>query len=627
LCGIAGIVSVADGPPPEPARLTAMCERLVHRGPDEDGTEIRGRAGFAMRRLSIIDVAGGSQPIFNEDRSVFAVCNGEIYNFRELRRDLEARGHAFASGSDCEVIVHAYEEYGVEFPRKLSGMFAIGLFDATRQRLLLVRDPIGIKPLYYTLARGQLSFASELKALLAGGCVERELDLDALGEFISWEYVPGRATLLRGVHKLEPGTQLRLESGTREPVLSRYWDVPEPRDDDAEVDARTWMDRVDQTLRDCVQRQLVSDVPLGAFLSGGVDSSLMVASMGEAHAFSIGFDDPSYDELPWARRAAEHLGVALHSEIVEPKIVNLFQTLNEHLDDPIGDFSIFPTYLVSRLAREQVKVVLSGDGGDELFGGYDTYLADAWSRIYRRVPRFARAGLVEPVVRALRPRPQKKGWVNKARHFVGGHEHDAALGHARWRMFAGDADRQLLFEGDAASAFQRPAAAHIVELFERAGERSPLDRSLYVDLHSYLCDNILVKVDRMSMATSLEARVPYLDTELVELAFRVPTPLKVARGRTKILLKRIAARHLPAACVYRTKQGFSIPIKNWLGGELRPLAEELLSERRLRSQGIFSTEQVKRLWNEHVDGRANHSHVLWSLMVFQAWAERWLGAE
>jgi asparagine synthase (glutamine-hydrolysing) len=505
-------------------------------------------------------------------------------------------------------------------------MFAIALFDATKQRLLLVRDPIGIKPLYYSLTSRQLVFGSELKALLASGLVERELDLDALGEFVSWEYVPGSATLLRGVRKLEAGTLLRLDADASGPRLSRYWDVPEAPEDESRSDG-DWESLVEAKLGESVGRQLVADVPLGAFLSGGVDSSLIAASMGQARAFSIGFGDPSYDELPWARRVAEHLGVELHSEVVEPKIVELFQTLNDHLDDPIGDFSIFPTYLVSRLAREQVKVVLSGDGGDELFGGYETYLADSWSRLYRRLPPALRRSVIEPAIRVLRPRPQKKGLVNKARHFVAGLEHEEALGHARWRMFASEALRKVLFSAEAAQAFERPAGSHILELYERSGPRESLNRSLYVDLHSYLCDNILVKVDRMSMAASLEARVPYLDTEMVELAFRIPARLKIARGRSKRLLKRIAARRLPRECVYRPKQGFSIPIKNWLGGELRPLATELLSESRLRSQGIFSVAEVGRLWGEHVAGRANHSHVLWSLMVFQAWSERWLGAK
>jgi asparagine synthase (glutamine-hydrolysing) len=600
-----------------------MAETIVHRGPDEDGIEIRGRAGFAMRRLAIIDVEGGSQPLFNEDRSIFVVCNGEVYNFRELRSKLEAKGHVFSCDSDVEVIVHAYEEYGLDFPSHLNGMFAIALFDEPRQRLVLVRDPIGIKPLYYSDTGRHLVFGSEIKALLASGLVARDLDLESVSEFITWEYVPGEGTLLGNVRKLEPGRMLTLEADGSGPRIREYWDVPDgPEDED--ISESDWVERVDAKLRECVRRQLVSDVPLGAFLSGGVDSSLIVAAMGEARAFSIGFEDSSYDELPWARRVADRLGVDLTSEIVDPKIVELFQGLVEHLDDPIGDFSIFPTYLVSRLAREHVTVVLSGDGGDELFGGYDTYLADSWARLYRRLPRALRQKVVEPAVQSMRPRAQKKGLVNKARHFVSGVEHAEGLGHARWRKFATDALREALFSPDVSSHLGRSVDRHILALRERAVSRDPLNRNLYVDLRSYLSDNILLKVDRMSMATSLEARVPYLDTEMVELAFRIPARSKIARGRTKRLLKRVAERHLPHECVYRPKQGFSVPIKNWLAVDLRPLAEDLLSEQRLRREGIFSPPRVRALWDEHVAGQANHSHILWSLMVFQAWSERWL---
>jgi len=373
-----------------------------------------------------------------------------------------------------------------------------------------------------------------------------------------------------------------------------------------------------------VRRQLVSDVPLGAFLSGGVDSSLIVSAMGPATTFSIGFDDPSYNELSWARRVAEHLGVDHHDRIIRPSVVGLFHDLMTFLDDPIGDFSIFPTYLVSRLARERVTVVLSGDGGDELFGGYETYLADRWARAYQRLPGLVRAGMVAPIVSALRPRAAKKGKINKAKRFVEGLAHDPGLSHARWRLFGGAGARDALFTAEAKAAMKTPVERHILDLFRRAGARDPLNRSLYVDLKSYLCDNILLKVDRMSMATSLEARVPYLDRELVELAFRIPQEFKLGAGQTKTLLKRVAARHVPAECVYRPKEGFSIPIKNWLGGEFRPLLEDLLDPARLRDQGLFAPAWVERLKSEHLAGHANHSHTLWSLMVFQAWRRLWL---
>jgi asparagine synthase (glutamine-hydrolysing) len=345
--------------------------------------------------------------------------------------------------------------------------------------------------------------------------------------------------------------------------------------------------------------------------------------MGPARTFSIGFHDPSYNESLWAGRVARHLDVSHRVETITPDAVGLFQRLMHYMDDPIGDFSIFPTYLVSRLAREEVTVVLSGDGGDELFGGYETYLAQDLERMWRRVPSLLRRNLVEPLIRRLRPRPAKKGPINKVKRFVEGLEHDPRLEHARWRLFVGETLRRELFTRDAQASMTTPPSQHVVDLFDRAGDRPEVDRRLYADVHSYLVDNCLVKVDRMSMACSLEARVPLLDHELVELAFQVPPHLKVDRRNTKVLLKRVAARHVPKECVYRPKEGFSIPIKNWLSGELKPLLTDLLDPGRLRRQGIFRVPTVERLKQEHTEGQANHSHILWALMVFQDWAKRW----
>ena len=406
-----------------------------------------------------------------------------------------------------------------------------------------------------------------------------------------------------------------------------WWRLPAPGGESpAAGTPRTdgeWEDAVDVALRTAVQRQLVSDVPLGAFLSGGVDSSLVVAAMGDARTFSIGFEDPSYNELDWSKRVASHLGVTHRVEVIRPDVVSLFERLMHFMDDPIGDFSIFPTYLVSRLAREEVKVALSGDGGDEVFGGYESYVAQAKARLWARIPGWVRHGLLQPAISRLKPRPEKKGLVNKARRFVEGLSHDPALEHARFRLFAGDALRRELFTEAALAEQPTPVEQHILDLAREAGPREGVDRALYVDLRSYLSDNCLVKTDRMSMACSLEARAPLLDPELVELAFRVPSRLKVHRGETKILLKRVAARHVPKDCVYRAKQGFSIPIKQWLGTAFRPLMEELLAPARLGAEGLFRPQTVLRLKQEHLDGRANHSHLLWSLLVFQDWRRRW----
>jgi asparagine synthase (glutamine-hydrolysing) len=470
-----------------------------------------------------------------------------------------------------------------------------------------------------------LVWGSEIKALLASGLVERELDVDALGEFLAWEYVPGRKTLFKEIRKLEPAHMLEIELDAPSCKPTEYWDIP-AEDQSTAIAIQDWEAAVDAKIGECVQRQLVSDVPLGAFLSGGVDSSLVVSAMGNASTFSIGFDDPTYNELAYAKKVAKHLQVKHTYEIIKADAADLFYKLMYLMDDPIGDFSIFPTYLISSVARKHVTVALSGDGGDELFGGYETYVADGYARYYSCIPRPIRSTLISPFVNALQPRPAKKGFVNKLKRFVEGEELPAWLGHARWRMFAGDALRKALFTDTAANELSTPAGYHIQDLFRQAGERDVVNRSLYVDVKSYLCDNCLVKVDRMSMAVSLEARVPLLDKELVELAFCVPGALKVVGGKTKVLLKRLASRHVPRECVYRPKEGFSIPIKQWLGTQFRPIMEELLDQSSINRTGIFRSATIERLKREHLAGVANHSHVLWSLIVFHAWQQLWLKA-
>jgi asparagine synthase (glutamine-hydrolysing) len=581
------------------------------------------RVGLGMRRLAIIDLAGGKQPITNEDGSVATVFNGEIYNFRELRSELEAAGHVFRTQSDTEVIVHGYEQWGDDFVSRLNGMFAIAVYDTRNARLLLARDHVGIKPLYYTSTPDCLIWGSEIKALLASGLVQRELDPDALAQFIAWEYCPGETTLFKSVRKLLPGHLLTLDLSSGHREIRRYWRVPEAPAANG-GDDRYWLDRVDAALHAAVRRQLVSDVPLGAFLSGGVDSSLITAAMGEALTFSIGFEDPSYNELQHSTRVAQHLGVRHVTEVIRADALDLFDHLMHFMDDPIGDSSIFPTYLVSKLARRHVTVSLSGDGGDELFGGYETYVAAGLARRYDALPSVLRRGLIEPAVGLLRPTKAKKGLINKALRFVDGARNDAALGHARWRLFLTEAMKAQLFAPEALAAMTSPVGEHVERLFAEARSREPVAQCLYVDLLSYLPDNILTKVDRMSMAVSLESRVPFLDKEIVELAFQVPDRLKIRGGISKWILKRIAEKYLPAEAVYRPKEGFSVPLKHWITGAYRGLTDELLSEPRIRRDGIFRWPEVERLKNEHLSGHRNHSHQLWAVMMFQAWQDRWL---
>lgn len=623
MCGIAGFATAGGGRPvPDEAVLRRMCDQVVHRGPDDAGMLHDGRVGLGMRRLAIIDLSGGGQPIANEDNTIATVCNGEIYNYRELRSELIAAGHAFRTQSDTEVIVHAYEQWGEDFVSRLNGMFAIVLYDVPKARLLLIRDHVGIKPLYYAQTPDGLVWGSEIKALLASGIVLRDLDLDALAQFIAWEYCPGETTLLRSVRKLLPGHLLSHDLLSGEDRIRRYWQLPdgvtEGRDD------RYWLERTDATLSAAVRRQLVSDVPLGAFLSGGVDSSLVTAAMGDALTFSIGFDDSSYNELKHSTSVARHLGVRHITETIRPDVLDLFDHLMHFMDDPIGDSSIFPTYLVSKLARRHVTVALSGDGGDELFGGYETYRAAALARRYDRLPAVLRRRLIEPAIGLLRPTAAKKGLVNKLLRFGEGVRHDAALGHTRWRLFLCESFKARLFTDSAQAGMTTPLSAHVERLFAEAAGRQPLARSLYVDLSGYLPDDILTKLDRMSMAVSLESRVPFLDKEMVELAFHMPDDLKIRHGVTKWILKRIAERCLPAADVYRPKEGFSAPLKHWIAGAYRGLMDELLSVPRIEQDGIFRWQEVARLRDEHLSGRRNHSHQLWTIMMYQAWQDRWL---
>jgi asparagine synthase (glutamine-hydrolysing) len=625
MCGIVGIAALNGAIPPVADQVRGMCATIAHRGPDDESVDIRNGIGFGMRRLSIIDLAGGRQPIFNEDGTIRVVFNGEIYNFKELRHDLEQRGHHFATHTDTEVIVHAYEAYGMRFVERLNGMFAFALHDSARRRLILARDHLGIKPLFYFLDKNYLIWGSEIKAILASDLVPRELNMNALAEFLTWEYIPGEGTLFQSIHKLMPANILEIDLNDGTSQVFEYWDVPPQISLNGEPRTKNeWLEAIDLKIRECVRRQLISDVPLGAFLSGGVDSSLVVAAMGSAETFSIGFDDPSYNELPWARRVARHLGVNHYDDIIRPIITDLFDHLMYFMDDPIGDFSIFPTFLVSRHARRNVTVALSGDGGDELFGGYETYVAEKKAHQYARLPHALRRGLIEPLIGRLKPRPEKKGLANKAIRFMEGLKNPFSLGHTRWRHFLNGKLLPQVFTPNAYEQLHISPTVHVENLFRRAGNRSPINRGLYVDVKSYLVDNCLVKMDRMSMAASLEARVPLLDKELVEMAFQIPDDLKVCGTKTKVLLKNVAARHVPKECVYRPKEGFSIPIKNWLAKELRPQMENLLNNNRLMQQDIFEAKTVERLKAEHLSNTANHSHILWALMVFQAWHDRWL---
>jgi asparagine synthase (glutamine-hydrolysing) len=606
-----------------PPVVQHMSQALVHRGPDDAGFFEDEQASLGMRRLSIIDLATGHQPISNEDGTLWLVFNGEIYNYRELRARLVQQGHRFATQSDSEVIVHAYEAYGANCLTHFNGMFAFAIWDTARRRLFLARDRLGVKPLYYWTQGSQLVFASELSALLCHPCVPQDLDYQALDQFLTVEYIPAPRTILQDVCKLLPGHWLQFDAqGTK---MERYWDVPIQPFAGSHADA---VDNLKELLADAVRLRLVSDVPLGAFLSGGIDSSTVVALMSQAtdepvRTFTIGFGEESYNETPYARLVATQFGTRHHEEILEPDIADLALQLVNHLDEPLADFSIFPTYLVSRVASDQVKVVLSGDGGDELFGGYDTYVAQHADHYYRRLPSLLRHKLFPAVLDLVPPQRTKKGLINKAKRFVEGGAMPPAWQHTRWMSFLSATDKAALYQHDLAHRLNGHAGLAFVEpYFEQSAARDFLAQQQYVDVKTYLADNILTKVDRMSMAASIEAREPLLDYRLVEFALNLPPQWKMQNGQTKLILREAMQGRIPDAVLNKPKQGFSIPLKNWLRGPLRSFLTDTLSAGTVARRGYFQPETVTRWVDEHLSGKANHSHRLWALAVLELWQQK-----
>jgi asparagine synthase (glutamine-hydrolysing) len=633
MCGICGIATKAGGPPVSSELITRMCREIIHRGPDDEGVHVEPGVGLGNRRLSIIDVEGGHQPLSNEDGTVWIAYNGEAYNFSEVRDELIGRGHAFKTRSDTETMVHAFEEWGPDrFLDRFRGMFAFALWDRKSRRLRLVRDRVGIKPLYYTrLADGSLVFGSELKTILAHPGVPREVEPVALDLFLTLEYVPAPYSIFKNIYKLPAASVLTYQDGRVD--VRAYWDVAPPAAPDQRLSKRSvalLRDELYALLKESVRLRLVSDVPLGAFLSGGIDSSTIVGLMRELGAsplrtFSIGFKDASYDELGHARRIARLFETEHEELIIEPQALELTEKLVRHLDEPLGDFSIFPTFLVSRMARAHVKVALSGDGGDELFGGYEHYQAQKIARIPGVAPGAKAAGRI---TRRLRPSDKKKGAWNKVRRFSQAFDHDRSLRHLRWMMFLSDADKGVLYSEDLKTSLGGVQGISAREPFSNVFERlAGFDRTtgeLYLDLKTYLVDDIMVKVDRMSMATSLEAREPLLDHKLVEFAFRLPGRLKLHGLTTKWIFKTTVERLLPRENIYRKKEGFSIPIKHWLRAELRGLMEDYLSEKRLAAAGFFNYGPVRIMMDAHIAGRENYSHQLWALLLFEIWHEQYL---
>jgi asparagine synthase (glutamine-hydrolysing) len=603
-----------------------MCDVMVHRGPDSFGDYVQDEVGLGMRRLSIVDVDGGQQPLGNEDGSVQVVCNGEIYNAPALMRELEARGHRLRTRSDVEVIAHVYEEEGPDVAAKLDGMFAFALWDAKTHRLVLGRDRVGIKPLYVGRVGDRLVWGSEPKCLIAGG-LDPQIDSQALHDYLTLGYVPGPASIFAGVEQLPPGHVLVASPG-REPQVRSYWSLrghvaptPERR---TEAD---WQAELVRTLRGAVESHLMSDVPLGVFLSGGVDSGSIVALMHELgvspiRTFTIGFEEKSFSETDTAREVAKRYGTEHHELIVRPDAVALLPRLVRSFDEPFADSSAIPVYHVSELARRHVKVVLSGEGGDEVLAGYETYRARRVASLYARLPQAIGGRLVPAMVRRLPVSHAKVSFDYKAKRFVTGAYLPPAAGHLWWKTILDDDAKAALYADGVARDVQ-PTVRLFESLFAES-DGNELDRLQYLDAKLYLPADILVKVDRMSMLHSLEGRVPFLDRSMVELSRRIPSRLRLRGMTTKYLLRRAMADRLPPSVVNGKKRGFNVPMPSWLTGGLRDFTRDVLSPQRLRRQGLFKPAAVERLVSDHLEHRLDHSRAIWTLLVLSVWQDEML---
>jgi asparagine synthase (glutamine-hydrolysing) len=620
MCGIAGIVSTEAGGV-EAATIHRMCQTLVHRGPDDEGVLVRDGAGLGMRRLSVIDVAGGHQPVFNEDGTIWIVFNGEIYNFAELRQELLSRGHRLATNSDTEVIVHLYEDLGADCVLKLRGMFAFALYDQRNRRLLLARDRLGKKPLHYALHNGQLLFASEMKAILAVAPELATVDSQALLQYFYFGYVPDPGTAFTPIRKLPPGHLLEFEKG--EVRLRQYWDLPH-YDTHSPSSEEECLEELEHRLAEAVRIRLIADVPLGAMLSGGTDSSIVVALMARASAgpvktFSIGFKHADFNEAKYARMVAERFGTDHHELFLEPDILDTVETLSRSLEEPFGDSSMLPTYFVSSLARKHVTVALSGDGGDEAFAGYERYWLLLHQRAHDWIPQWARRLYREQIHR----------WIPSG---VPGRSLAYSMS-LPWE--------ERYTEGVSLQPFQRQFGllsadflnaqrnGHPLELFrdylQQAPARDPLSRVLYLDTKTYLPGDILTKVDRMSMATSLEARSPILDHKFLEWVTGLGPEWKMRNGQQKYIFRKLAERvGVPRDVLNRPKQGFALPLVHWMRSELKDLILSVLLEPQALQRGYLNPQGVRQLLDEHFVARRDHSPRIWRLLMFELWHRNFL---
>lgn len=629
MCGITGWVNLGQSNSTNhtEAVLHSMCETIVHRGPDSEGIWMDDTVALGMRRLSIIDLHTGDQPVYSEDKSIVVMMNGELYNYREVKAELEKRGHKFVTQTDTEIVPHLYQEYGDDFVDHINGMFAISLWDTRKKRLVFARDRFGEKPLYYGVFDDKLIYASEPKALLAHPSVTAELDTDSLRQYLSFDYVPAPRSIYKGISKLPAAHIMTVENG--EIKTRRYWNLSFSKNGHTASIEKAATELRD-LFSDAVRMRLVADVPLGILLSGGVDSST-IAAFATQHAtemvktFSIGFSENSFDESRYAREVASHLGTDHYEEMLSvEKAGDLISEIGTWLDEPLSDGSLIPTYLLARFVRKHVTVALGGDGGDELFAGYPMYFGHKVASAYSSIPQFVRSGLIEPVVQRLPVSTKNLSFEYRAKRFVKSAKCDAIQRHHSWfGSFTADEQKSLLTENVLART-NGDIYAGPRNLLGICDARDEIERMQYLDMNFYMAEDILTKVDRASMAVSLETRAPFLDPRIGQFAASLPLEYKLRGSKGKYILKKSVEGLLPKTILHRSKKGFGIPIADWLKGRLNPLMHDLLASPRLKDQGLFEADHVQTLIREHEKGVASHHKQLWTLLVFQLWYDKFL---
>jgi asparagine synthase (glutamine-hydrolysing) len=626
MCGIVGFVN-ADASPANRALLERMNAAIRHRGPDEDGYLCEGGVALAMQRLAIIDLAGGQQPIYNADKTKWIVFNGEIYNYRDLRKDLESRGHQLFTNSDTEAILRLYEDFGADCVQHLRGMFAFAIWDSVERSLFIARDRVGKKPLLYShRLNGDLVFGSEFTALLEHPAVSREIDHQAIDAYLSFTCVPAPMTAYKEIRKLEPGHWLRWRNG--EIKTRRYWSPDFSKKID--ISEEEAIEETTRLLRESTRLRMISEVPLGAFLSGGVDSSVVVALMAQESStpvktFSIGFDDEEYSELKYARRVAEHVGAEHHEFVVKPDALEILPTLVEHYGEPYADSSAVPTYYVARETRKHVTVALNGDGGDESFAGYERYVAMRMAESYRKIPGFLRKPFLEFPVSLLPTSEVRRSRVRDAQRFFRSASMPRVERYLQLNSAFDRAAKSELYTRDFAAELNGHDAAEVLgKWFKTANGSGIIDTTMMVDQMTYLPNDLLVKVDIASMANSLEARSPFLDHNVIEFAAKLPESLKLNGADTKSFLKKVAARLVPREVIYRRKMGFGVPVGKWFRSEMKDFVREVLLSEKSLNRGVIRPEAIRRYVDEHTEARQDHSFRLWTLLMLELWFRRFI---